>query len=281
MRFIAICLGVLFIGCAEAYSAPPVPVLRLVVNDEAFELPDHESPIKVIAGDKVVFDLSTSEGADRYFVMLDNRRPGQRELITRDKWQHSELRSRAGEYQLRFIVSNDEATVELRRTVQVLCKEPTLPDEPTPPPPQPQPPKPTPAPTPPPVPPPNPPPAPLPPGEFGIAEKVAAIVRKIDSPKRAAEAVQLAEAAEGLAAQIAAGTVGNVTEVLTRIGTGIKALNAPAWSASAAEFAAVMKSTWEAHSAGRLKLTAAGGMVEPAGWSALLREIAVGVRSVK
>lgn len=232
MRCIAICLGVLFIGCAEAYSAPPVPVLRLVVNDEAFELPDHESPIKVIAGDKVVFDLSTSEGADRYFVMLDNRRPGQRELITRDKWQHSELRSRAGEYQLRFIVSNDEATVELRRTVQVLCKEPTLPDEPTPPPPQPQPPKPTPAPMPAPQPPPVKPvdpPKPDPPappsepqpGRFNVAPEVFRLAKQINDPA----------GAKALAAQCRAIASGNYSSLNALAADVVATLGklSPAW----------------------------------------------------
>jgi hypothetical protein len=121
----------------------------------------------------------------------------------------------------------------------------------------------------------------LPAGEFQVAEQVAAIVRKIDSPRRAAESAQLADAAEALAAQIAAGTVPNVTEVLTRIGEGIKGLNSPAWSAVASQFAAAMETTWKAHSAGRLKLSVTGGLVDKPAWATLLREIAIGLRSVK
>lgn len=258
-------------------AAPPIPVLRVIVNDESYELPDHDAPIRVIAGDKVVYDLSSSEGADRYFVMLDNHRPGQKEISTRDKWQRTEQRTRAGEYQLRFIVSNDEATVELKRVVQVLCKEPALPDEPDPPAPQPIPPKPIPPPTP--IPPPSPPP--IPPGEFLISDKVATIVGRINSPQRSKEAGQLADSAEALAAQIAAGTVTNVTDVLMRIGTGIKALNSPAWTAAAAEFSAVLETTWKAHSSGRLKVSVVGGLQDPTSWATLLREIAIGVRSVR
>lgn len=129
--------------------------------------------------------------------------------------------------------------------------------------------------------PPTPGPTPLPAGEFQVAELVAAIVRKIDSPKRGAEAAQLADAAEALAAQVAAGTVPNVTEVLTRIGEGIKGLNSPAWSAAAAQFAATMEQTWKAHSTGRLKLTVTGGLVDKPAWATLLREISTGLRSVK
>lgn len=281
MRFL-FCLLFLWLVLIDAIalSAPPLPVLRVVVNDEPFELPDHDAPIKFIAGDTVTFDLGASEGADRFFVMLDNHQAGERELSTKNKWKLTNLRTRSGEYQLRFIVSNEESTVELRRTVQVLCKEPTLPDDPVPP--TPTPPKPTPTPTPPPGPPPVPPqpPAPLPPGEFGVAEKVAAIVRKIDSPSRAAQATQLADAADALASEINAGAVKNAQDVMSRIGDGIKSLNSPVWVATAPTFTALMKETWFANSV-RLKVTEKFDMVQPVAWSILLREIATGLRSVK
>ncbi len=270
-------LVILGLMVSTAAATPPIPVLRVIVNGEAYDLPDDESPIKVIAGDALSFDLSTSEGADRFFVMLDNRRPGQRELSTRDKWVHADLRTRSGDYNLRFIVSNAEATVELKRTVNVLCKEPSLPVEPIDPP-QPQPsPKPTPGPipTPPPL-----PPQPIPAGEFGIAQKVADIVRKIESPKRVTEAALLADQADALAAQIAAGTVTNSVEVLSRIGDGIRALNSPAWSTAAPQFTALMGEVWFANKV-RLKIDEKKDMLQPTAWATLLREVALGARSAK
>ena len=128
---------------------------------------------------------------------------------------------------------------------------------------------------------PQPKPAPLPAGEFEVSAKVAALVKRITDPRRAATAAQLADAADALAAQIDAAAVGNVSEILTRIGAAIKSLNSPEWSAAAADFAAILKATWEKHSAGRLKLTPTGGLAEPKAWSKLLQELAVGLRGVE
>lgn len=140
----------------------------------------------------------------------------------------------------------------------------------------------------PPLPPPNPPPVPpkpdpLPPPsvDFQIADRVAAIASTINSPQRAVEVVRLADAAEALAGQVAAGTVKRADDVMVRIGQGIKGLNSSAWSAVAPKFTALMKETWETHGDGPLQLTEDGDIVEPTSWSDLLREIATGLRRVR
>lgn len=141
---------------------------------------------------------------------------------------------------------------------------------PTPPQPAPQPPTPT---------PPAPKPAPVPAGEFGVAPRVAELVAGITDPRRGETAAALADAADALAAQIDAAAVDNVSDVLNRMGAAIKALESDAWSKAAAEFSGILKTTWEKHARGRLRLTATGGLVEPKAWSTLLQELAVGLRA--
>lgn len=158
------------------------------------------------------------------------------------------------------------------------------------PPPAPVPPTPAPAPTPKPAPPPAPvPPAPepIPDGEYNVAVRVAEIVGTINDPARKAKAQEFANAADAIAAEIAAGTVTNVTEMIDRIGKGLDAAG-PAWSPARVQFAGLLQSTFEAHRGGpgadgsarsdKLSLTTVGNFRYPRNWSTLLRECGVGAR---
>jgi hypothetical protein len=131
--------------------------------------------------------------------------------------------------------------------------------------------------------PPNPPKPPtpdvVPAGEFGIAPKVADIVRKITDPAKAATGKALADAADAIAAQIAAGTLTGVNDLLTKIGESIKATGNPAWQAAAAEFSKELSAVYESHKRDRLAVSTLGGFKDAAGWSTMMREVAAGVRA--
>lgn len=152
-----------------------------------------------------------------------------------------------------------------------------VPAPPAPPvPPNPTPPVPTPVPVPPvPTPPMPTPPGPtpdvvLPAGEFGELPKlVREAASKIESSNRVAEARQLASAAEGLAAQIAAGTLSDNQLIANSMAGEIAKLGA-AWK----PFSLAVGT--------RLKLLYLGGKLNSAErWAVLLREAAVGLNAVK
>lgn len=256
---------------------------------------DGPSSVRV-AGQKLVLraadtTVATSKG---YRWTINPEVKGMEQLTIIDGGKAVMVHTIPGRYVVTLVVAGSpdaDGSIEIDSITHDLLipgEAPCPPPEPTPIPPQPippTPPGPVPTPTPlppvPPVPVPVPIPPVVPPGEFNISPQVAVIVSKIPSPNRVSEAKQLADAADALAAEIAAGTVTNATVVLTRIGAGIKALNSPAWVAAAPEFAALMQATWQAHSKDRLKLTTTGGIVDASGWSTLLREVAIGARGVK
>lgn len=264
MRVISLLLLALLVPSVASASPP-----RAIIT----------GPTTATPGEFLTLDATGSENDPKHFKWsISPELRGRKQLLPSDGGGKCVVATYPGVYLITLAISNDDGIDTLTYQITIPGDAPCPPPEPQPVPPQPVPPTPGPAPQPTPVPVPVP---VIPDGEFKVAAKVAEIIGRINSPSRTTEAKQLADAADALAAQIAAGTVTNATEVLTRIGGGIKAMNNPAWTAAAADFAKLMETTWKSHSAARLKLTAIGGIVDPAGWSTLLRELAVGARAVK
>lgn len=176
---------------------------------------------------------------------------------------------------------------------------PTPEPQPIPPAPQPQPvpPQPNPQPVPPPLPGPmpNPQPVPVPPqpqpippaptpepvfpaGTFAVSQDCYKLASLVNSPGRTAEALAMAGAAEGLAAQLAAGTVKadsflQVNALAGKIGKGFieaAGANAAAWKDFRTQVAAKASVFY---TAGKLSNSAA--------WAEFLRECALGLKAVK
>lgn len=245
-------------------------------------------PTTATPGEFLTLDATGSENEPKHFKWsISPELKGRKQLLPSDGGGKCVVATYPGVYLITLAISNEDGIDTLTYQITIPGEAPCPPPSPVPTPPQPLPIPPGPVPTPTPLPPVPPVPVPVPippvvpPGEFNVAPQVAVIVSKIPSPNRVAEAKQLADAADALAAEIAAGTVTNATVVLTRIGAGIKALNSPAWVVAAPELAALMQATWQAHSKDRLKLTTTGGIVDASGWSTLLREVAIGARGVK
>jgi hypothetical protein len=247
-----------------------------------------QGPTHAIPGEMVILDASQSEGADRFRWSISPELRGRKQLLEIDGGKRVQVASYGGRYILTLAVSNaagiDLLTWEITIQGQPPCPPPDpkpddvrpLPDDIRPPPPPPPPPddtKPVP-------PPPPPPPPPIPQGEFGIAPQVAALVALIPDPQRAATAQTLAGKIEGLAAEIAAGAVGDAQTVLNRIGQGLRDVS-PLWATAAPQFAAVMQGIYEQHKGGRLAVTTLGRFRDAASWALLLREIAIGLKAVR
>jgi len=265
----------------------PLILLALLVPSIAVAAPPRAiitGPTTAIPGELLTLDATSSENEPKHFKWsISPELRGRKQL--EPNGGKCVVATYPGVYVVTLAISNDDGidtlTYQLTFPGEAPCPppapKPVVPDVPIPPVPVP-----TPTPNPPVPTPPGPVPTPvIPDGEFKVSAKVAALIGKINSPNRSTEAKQLADAADSLAAEVAAGTVTNATVVLTRIGAGIKDIKNPQWVAAATEFAALMQSTWQEHSKGRLKLTTIGGIVDASGWSTLLRELAVGARAVK
>jgi len=122
--------------------------------------------------------------------------------------------------------------------------------------------------------PPTPPPAPapeLPAGDFDrLPARVRDLAMSVNSPTRAAECAKLADALEGIAAQIAAGTLVGPQTIVNALGVALSGSVTPAWDDCRAKLVDSLKSLYMT---GKLKT--------PAAWSAMLREVVSGLRAVK
>lgn len=178
------------------------------------------------------------------------------------------IHTMAGRYIVTLIASNadgsDDAALEITVPGDSPNPTPPVPPEPRPGPapgpgPRPQPaPEPAPGPTPDPV---------LPRGEFQIAQPVYLAVRSIQDPQRAANATRLAEAAEGLAARIAAGAITSRQAVVTAIVEAMRPLP-ESW-------APLNRLTRDS-----LQTLVTSGQLDTVDrWAVLLREIATGLRA--
>lgn len=137
-----------------------------------------------------------------------------------------------------------------------------------------------PAPTPPAPPSPNPaPPAPVPPtpppqpSTFGIRDQIPVWAMTVTSPNKVANAARLADAADALAAAVAAGTTSGPAKILA----ALTAANAIALGSDLAAW----KSFGVSYSAALTGLYATGKLKTDAEWSEMLRETAAGLRMVK
>jgi hypothetical protein len=208
------------LAAGSAAAKPPVVVVRAEINERPVPVSAGQ-PLEAVAGDEVWFDLTASEGApDRFYVTLDERQPGLKQIDTVDQGRRVRLLTRVGTYQVRFLVSNEDGFDERRQTVVVRCQELTPSPAPGPAPP------PSPAPAPSPA-PPTPAPNPHPPGDpFQIARTITDAARKIGDP---AGALALAERAKDLAAQIRAGQITHPQDVVNAIAAELKKAG-PKWA---------------------------------------------------
>lgn len=247
------------------------------------------APQKATPGEDVFLDSSGSTGdiIKRHWSL--SAVPPTAIVLGRKQFDQSDpvkprLLSFAGVYTVKLIVVSKDG--ELSETeVVVDLGQPTICPPPIPCPacpefPPPRPPEPTPIVPVPPTPTPTPTPAPepgVPAGEFGIAPKVAEIVKGIVDTDKATNAKKLADAADALAAQIAAGTQTDAQGVLVKFGEGIKVLQSPAWSAAAPKFTTAVAVTYGIHKL-KLKVGLTGVILDTQGWATLVRECGAGVR---
>lgn len=250
-------------GDVPACAAPP----RLVVN----------GPTTGVPGEILTYDFGQSEGDNLKFrVVAEPQIVGYKHVFhdapTATK---ANVAGFPGTYRIRIQAFNAEGIDEWERILTV----PGNPPCPQPPPKPIDPPSPVPGPTPTPVPVPVPTPDVVPVGEFNISPKVADIIKRIGPATTAAALKQLAESLDAIAAQVAAGTLTGVNDLLTKIGEAVKATGVAALQAAAAELSKEIAAVYEKHKRDRLAVSTLGGFKEPSGWAALIREIAVGVRA--
>lgn len=230
------------------------------------------------AGEELIFDASMSEGeptlyAWRVFPQLQ----GRKQLTILDGGKKVRLASFPGTYLVRLMVANTEGIADHEHQVVIPGPVP-CPPAPTPSPVVPSPvpvPTPTPAPNPPtpvPVPPAPPMPDVLPAGEFdGLPAAVRALALVVTSPNRATEAAKLADALEAVAAQIAAKTLTGPDPIVKAIGAAFNTSVSVAWDAE-----------FRAKAVGKMKDLFVGGKLPNAErWAAMLREVVIGLRSIK
>lgn len=120
--------------------------------------------------------------------------------------------------------------------------------------------------------PPLPGPAPvLPAGEFeNLPTRVRDLANAVTSPTKAAESAKLADALEGVAAQIAAGTLTGPQNIVNALGVSLNSNTSSAWDDCRTKMVDALKSLYMS---GKLKTTAA--------WATLLREVVTGLRAVR
>lgn len=242
-------------------------------------------PKSAEAGEELIFDASMSEGeptlyAWRVFPQLQ----GRKQLTVLDGGKRVRLASFPGTYLVRLMVANTEGIADHEHQVVIPGPVP-CPPAPTPSPVVPTPvPTPTPGPTPVPVPTPTPPapPVPVPPappmpdalpaGEFdGLPAAVRALALLVNSPNRATEAAKLADALEAVAAQIAAKTLTGPDPIVKAIGAAFNNSVSVAWDAE-----------FRAKAVAKMKDLFVGGKLPNAErWAAMLREVVIGLRSIK
>lgn len=252
MHFIlAVCLA-MFLG-ADAWGAGP----KAVING-----PTTASE----AGALLTLDASDSVGDNLKFRWLSfNDEPGRLQFEPCGDGKKCRVHSRPGVWQYLLFVYNEEGDDHVFWTVTV----PGTPTPPVPPvPPGPVPPGPVPpVPPAPPVPPPEP-----PPGMFGIAKEARNWARALSHPAAKEQAGKLADAADGLAARISAGTVKGPRAILGEmlaLNQRVLAANIADWKPFGDKLAERMRSLYEANQ-----------LPDDASWAVFLRELAIGLRAV-
>lgn len=243
--------------------------------------PQIDGPVTAVAGDMITLDATKSVGVKHFrWRLLAPQIPGRKLLEAAPDNKTCRIASYPATYVVQLLVGNEEGVDAVTHQIIVSgeCVTP-LPNPPaptpTPVPPGPGPgpgPTPDPGPTPPPVPPPNPDPV-FPPGQFSISLDVYKWASAVESPKRAQECLALAQAGEALAAQIAAGTVKGDQAILNAIGAALELStngDVAAWKPFRQQLANRVKTIYFA---GKLK--------SAADWSALIREVSLGLKAVK
>ena len=272
-------------------SSGLIPFALLLLGGSAMATPPTaiiNGPKSAEPGEELIFDASMSEGdptlyAWRVFPQL----AGRKQLTVLDGGKKVRLASFPGTYLVRLMVANTEGIADHEHQVTIPGSVP-CPPAPTPSPVVPTPvPNPAPGPTPVPVPtptpvPPPPTPGPVPPvppipdtlpaGEFdGLPAAVRVLALLVNSPNRATEAAKLADALEAVAAQAAAKTLTNPLAIVSAIGTAFNGSVPAAWDAD-----------FRVKAVSRMKALYEGGKLPtPERWAAMLREVVIGLRSVK
>jgi hypothetical protein len=232
-------------------------------------------PTGGVPGDILWLDASTSVG-DHFLWKVTPSAEGRLAFVVYPgDVRKCQIPSRPGSYTVFLAVSNDEGVDLTTWTVTVNGPAPPEPFPPQPVPPQPAPPAPVPPPNPPapnpPAPAPNPDPFPV--GQFNISRDVATWAMQIPSATRAAEAKALADAADSIAAAIAAGTVSGAQQILSAVFTANNTAlgtNVVVWHPFGEKLSARIKAIYLDK-----KLTT------DAAWATLFQEIAVGLRAVR
>lgn len=233
------------------------------------------------AGEELIFDASMSEGDPELFEWrVYPALAGKKQLTILDGGKRVRLSSYPGTYLIRLMVANREGISD--HDHQVYIPGP-VPCPPAPPPsPGPAPVVPVPVPNPVPTPGPMPSPAPVPPvppmpdvlpaGEFdGLPAAVRALALAVNSASRTVEAAKLADALEAVASQISAGSLKSPDAIVKAIGAAFNGSVSPVWDTE-----------FRVRAVARMKdLFVAGKLGTGDRWAAMLREVVVGLRSVK
>lgn len=251
-------------------------------------------PQTAVSGSDVYIDASQSTGEIKFYLIFADQvdavgkilRKG--DIVSTGDAKKPRLRTLVGNWRCRLIVVDEDGKYDEAESLCVIpgaggsnCPAPNPNPTPNPEPdPGPLPPGPTPIP-PTPVPPTPKPDAGPPAGEFGIAVKIWTIAKGVNSPNRAAEAKQLADACDVLAAQIAAGTLKDPQALITGMASELKKL--PDWDAVKGDVGKAIQDVVKAGQSGRLKINGllSFTMAEPAAWQQLVKEISSGLRAVK
>lgn len=230
---------------SQAMAAPPRAIMT--------------GPTGGVPGDILVLDASES-AADFYAWSVSPQLPGGRPtILVLEEGRKCLVASVPGVYHVFLACSNAEGIDQAQWTL-------TIGDEPnpTPVPPAPNPPTPT---------PPVPAPDTVPDGVFRIAKLAFDLAQLVDSTNRVGQAHALADAAEAVAASIAAGTLKKPQEILRAILAANNAALGTAMLAWTPWGTSIGLKLQELYKAGRLAQTG--------DWAVCLREIAIGLRAVK
>ncbi len=227
-----------------------------------FNLADAAPPVAVVTGptggvpgDILVLDASESD-ADFFAWSVTPQLPGGRPtILVLEDGRKCLVASVPGVYHVFLACSNAEGIDQTLWTLTIGDAPAPVPVPPGPNPPAP--------------------PAPdgIPDGVFHISQLVFDLAMHVESVHRAAQAHALADAADAVAASIAAGTLQKPQEILRAILAANNAALGPSMLAWTPWGTAVGLKLQELYRAGRL--------AQPADWSVALREIAIGLRAVK
>jgi hypothetical protein len=213
-----------------------------------------------MAGDVCILEATSKGGEPRHCTWtISPEISGATQLVELDQGRRCVVATRPGTITIRLVMSNADGHSLAERVLTIAGPTPTPGPSPTP----------TPNPNPKPTPTPQPDPgATLPAGEFdGLPRAVYAAARDLSTPTRSADCVALAEAAEGIAARVAAGTLRDRQTILNDMAAAIRERGEP-WQPFSKRVGDRLKS-----------LVYAGKLPTAERCAALLREAAVGLRA--